>query len=151
MPTSLANASGQIEAYRRAKKAIEATFNGETTEDAWKIYHLMERGGDNDGIYMSIYSGFLFSVCASGSPLPYISIPVLLMAAFISARYFYRQKIAARQEFKALIAADPIYWMPIAKKLEEIILEAGKIEYELVHPIGHGTHGTRQVTKLVYK
>lgn len=117
---------------RRIDEAIKATFDEKTREDAYRFLNLSSRGGDTTYIIVAaVFGTFSILTVAASFATSVDGLAAATVAGAISLLALYwaiwRRK-KARRELDALVASNREYWLPIADKLKQIVLGAGRFE-----------------------
>ena len=115
---------------RRIDETIKVTFDEETRKDAYRFLNLSSRGGDTNYIITTAVFGVLLTIAASfaTSVDRLMAATIVGVVSLLALYWAVRRRQKARRELDALVTSNKEYWLPIANKLEQIILDSGKFE-----------------------
>ena len=115
---------------RRMDETIKATFDENTRQDAYKFLNLSSRSGDITYIVVAAVFGPFLTIAAlfATSINGLVAATVTGMIFLLALYWAVWQRKKARKELNALVASNREHWLPIADKLEQIILNAGKFQ-----------------------
>ncbi len=115
---------------KRIDDKIEATFDEKTRKDVYRFLNLSSKGGDMTYvIFISVFGPLLTVVASFATSVDGLIAAIIMGTISLSALdWAVWRRNKARRELDALVASNREYWLPIADKLEQIVLSAGKFK-----------------------